>query len=112
MCVIYIYRLLSKYNFNTFINDIFLVRYRTTGVIEQQFQVDNDILHVFDAVGTKSERKKWIHCFKNVSAVICTVSLSGYNRVIFEDRSRNMMHDVLDLFKKYVIIISNYFPFK
>merc|ERR1719382_1827159 len=50
--------------------DILLVRYRTTGVIEQKFEMRRNMFHVFDVGGQKSERKKWIHCFESVTAVI------------------------------------------
>eukprot|EP01084_Bolivina_argentea_P168311 291920_1 len=79
-------------------SDVLLVRYRTTGVIEQIFVIDENTFHVFDVGGQKSERKKWIHCFENVTAVIFIVSLSCYDEVMFEDEDMNCMVDSLDLF--------------
>jgi len=78
--------------------DMLLVRYRTTGVIEQKFTIKKNIFHVFDVGGQKSERKKWIHCFENVTAVIFVASLSCYDEVMFEDEGVNSMTDSLDLF--------------
>mmetsp|Transcript_12752 Transcript_12752/g.11353 ORF Transcript_12752/g.11353 Transcript_12752/m.11353 type:complete len:414 (+) Transcript_12752:96-1337(+) len=80
--------------------DILLVRYRTTGVIEQKFEIKKNLFHVFDVGGQKSERKKWIHCFELVTAVIFVASLSCYDEVMFEDDSVNCMIDSLDLFKE------------
>ena len=34
--------------------DILLVRYRTTGVIEQKFEIKSNMFHVFDVGGQKS----------------------------------------------------------
>jgi len=79
-------------------NDILLVRYRTTGVIEQKFEMKNNMFHVFDVGGQKSERKKWIHCFDMVTAVIFVASLSCYDEVMFEDEENNSMVDSIDLF--------------
>jgi len=80
--------------------DILLVRYRTTGVIDQKFTVKKNVFHVFDVGGQKSERKKWIHCFENVTAVIFVASLSCYDECMFEDQEKNSMTDQLELFEK------------
>jgi GTPase SAR1 family protein len=78
--------------------DILFVRHRTTGVIEQKLKMDNNHFHIFDVGGQRSERKKWIHCFEHVTAVIFVASLSSYNEVMFEDDSSNAMHDSINLF--------------
>merc|ERR1712083_471332 len=78
--------------------DILLVRYRTTGVIEQKFEMKRNMFHVFDVGGQKSERKKWIHCFEMVTAVIFVASLSCYDEVMFEDEEKNSMSDSIELF--------------
>lgn len=80
--------------------DILLVRYRTTGVIEQKFEIKKNLFHVFDVGGQKSERKKWIHCFELVTAVIFVASLSCYDEVMFEDEEKNSMVDSIELFEQ------------
>lgn len=35
------------------------------------------IFRMFDVGGQRSERKKWIHCFEGVTAIIFCVALSG-----------------------------------
>eukprot|EP00483_Globobulimina_turgida_P003612 UN03618 len=54
---------------------------------------------VVDVGGQKSERKKWIHCFDRVDAVVFVVSLSCYDEVLFEDENVNAMEDNLSLFE-------------
>jgi len=78
--------------------DVLMVRHRTTGVAEQRFTVDGNTFHILDVGGQKSERKKWIHCFEYVKAVIFVSSLSAYNEVLFEDENINAMHDSIALF--------------
>ena len=58
----------------------------------------NNMFHVFDVGGQKSERKKWIHCFEMVTAVIFVASLSCYDEVMFEDEEKNSMVDSMELF--------------
>ena len=40
---------------------------------------------MFDVGGQRSERKKWIHCFEGVTAIIFCVALSEYDMVLAED---------------------------
>ena len=43
------------------------------------------ISRMYDVGGQRSERKKWIHCFEGVTAVIFCAALSGYDTVLAED---------------------------
>ena len=38
-----------------------------------------------DVGGQRSERKKWIHCFEGVTAIVFCVALSAYDLVLSED---------------------------
>lgn len=40
---------------------------------------------MFDVGGQRSERKKWIHCFEGVTAIVFCVSLSAYDLMLAED---------------------------
>uniref|UniRef100_A0A8C1ZES1 Guanine nucleotide binding protein (G protein), alpha inhibiting activity polypeptide a n=1 Tax=Cyprinus carpio TaxID=7962 RepID=A0A8C1ZES1_CYPCA len=53
---------------------------------------------MFDVGGQRSERKKWIHCFEGVTAIIFCVSLSDYDLVLAEDEEMNRMHESMKLF--------------
>jgi len=79
-------------------NDILFVRYRTTGVVEQKFELEGSMFHVFDVGGQKSERRKWIHCFESVTAIIFVSSLACYDKMMYEEEAGNQMTDSLDLF--------------
>lgn len=39
-----------------------------------------------DVGGQKSERRKWIHCFQDVTSILFLVSLSGYDQCLVEDK--------------------------
>uniref|UniRef100_UPI003873CD69 Guanine nucleotide-binding protein G(t) subunit alpha-3 n=1 Tax=Homo sapiens TaxID=9606 RepID=UPI003873CD69 len=60
----------------------------TTGIIETQFSFKDLHFRMFDVGGQRSERKKWIHCFEDVTCIIFCADLSDYNR----------MHESLHLF--------------
>ena len=37
-----------------------------------------------DVGGQRSERRKWIHCFENVTSIIFLVALSEYDQILYE----------------------------
>ena len=41
---------------------------------------------MFDVGGQRSERKKWIHCFEGVTAIIFIVAMSEYDLTLVEDQ--------------------------
>lgn len=43
------------------------------------------LCRMFDVGGQRSERKKWIHCFEGVTAIIFCVAMSAYDLVLAED---------------------------
>ena len=59
----------------------------TMGVTETTFKVGKLTYKLFDVGGQKSERKKWIHCFENVTVILFLVSLSEYDQVLYEDKT-------------------------
>lgn len=40
---------------------------------------------MIDVGGQRSERKKWIHCFENVNAILFITAMSEFNMVLEED---------------------------
>lgn len=50
---------------------------------------------MFDVGGQRSERKKWIHCFENVTSIIFCVALSEYDQVLLEES--NQVRDLVCL---------------
>jgi guanine nucleotide-binding protein G(i) subunit alpha len=83
--------------------DVTWARVRTTGIIQQQFNVDDDWqVSITDVGGARNERKKWIHTFENVDVVIYLAPLADYDRVMFEDEQTNRMDESIRLFEELV----------
>lgn len=78
--------------------DILHSRVRTTGIVESSFRINNKNFKLFDVGGQRNERKKWIHCFENVTAVIFVAAISEYDQVLFEDQNTNRIDEALKLF--------------
>lgn len=88
--------------------DVLRARTKTTGIYETRFkmgqlsiqyvpwqvilQYETELLtgcsSMFDVGGQRSERKKWIHCFENVTSIIFCVALSEYDQVLLEESSQ------------------------
>ena len=54
---------------------------------------------MFDVGGQREERRKWIQCFNDVTAIIVVTARSGFNLVLIEDERQNRLKESLDLFK-------------
>ncbi|EGG09074.1 heterotrimeric G-protein alpha subunit (G-alpha, GPA2) [Melampsora larici-populina 98AG31] len=78
--------------------DILYCRGKTTGITETTFTVSELKYRMFDVGGQRSERKKWIHCFEGVTAVLFLVAISGYDATLLEDGDANQMQEALMLF--------------
>jgi len=79
--------------------DILHARVRTTGIIENDFIIDNNKFKMVDVGGQRNERKKWIHCFDNVTAVLFVADMAAYDRKLYEDEKINRIEETLNLFE-------------
>lgn len=82
--------------------DILRVRVPTTGIIEYPFDLDSIVFRMVDVGGQRSERRKWIHCFENVTSIIFLVALSEYDQILFESDNENRMEESKALFKTII----------
>jgi len=69
------------------------------------------VCSMVDVGGQRSERRKWIHCFDNVTAVLYCASLSCYDLVLREDNTQNRMAEAILLFDEVRPIIASIFLF-
>jgi guanine nucleotide-binding protein subunit alpha len=67
--------------------DVLRSRVKTTGITETTFAINNLTYRMFDVGGQRSERKKWIHCFENVTAIIFLIAISEFDQVLIEDET-------------------------
>ncbi|CAN0165505.1 unnamed protein product, partial [Ectocarpus fasciculatus] len=80
--------------------DVLYSRVRTSGIVTERYEIDGSTFEMYDVGGQRNERKKWIHCFDNVTAVIFVAALSEYDQCLFEDASTNRMTEAMDLFNE------------
>lgn len=74
------------------------IRVRTTGINKTEYEIDGNSFEMFDVGGQRSERKKWINCFDNVTAVLFVAAISEFDQVLFEEKTQNRIEEALALF--------------
>ncbi|XP_077240957.1 guanine nucleotide-binding protein alpha-1 subunit-like isoform X2 [Tasmannia lanceolata] len=95
---------LSDLNYVPTKEDVLYARVRTTGVLEIQFspvresRKSGEVYRLLDVGGQRNERRKWIHLFEGVTAVIFCAALSEYDQMLFEDENKNRMMETKELF--------------
>ncbi|KDR66643.1 hypothetical protein GALMADRAFT_232380 [Galerina marginata CBS 339.88] len=82
--------------------DVLRIKKKSVGVTETRFAMGQLSIHLFDMGGTRSERKKWIHCFESVTSIIFCTALSEYNQALLEDETTNRMLESLVLFESVI----------
>jgi len=81
------------------LDDILRSRAATSGLVELKFDIDGNTFVMLDVGGQRSERKKWINCFSEVTAVIFIGAMSVFDQVLFEDDKTNRMREAIKVFK-------------
>lgn len=78
--------------------DILKARSKTTGINEVDFRSGVMNIRMLDVAGQRSERRKWIHCFENVTTIIFCVALSEYDQSLAEEENQNRLLESFQLF--------------
>jgi len=81
-------------------DDVIRAKLRTTGITEVVFNVGQTEFTMIDVGGQRSERRKWLNCFVDITAVIYLVAINEYDMVLEEDNKTNRMEESLKLFQK------------
>ncbi|KAL9189447.1 hypothetical protein ACHAXT_009122 [Thalassiosira profunda] len=79
--------------------DVLIARVRTTQVVMEKYRIDGIDFEMYDVGGQRSERRKWIDCFDQVTAVIFVAALSEYDQTLAEAKRTNRMVEALELFR-------------
>jgi len=93
---------LVRPSFEPTTDDILRARLKTTGIIEVKFNVESHEFRMVDVGGQRSERRKWLHCFEDCTAVIFCVAMNEYDKMLYEEANVNRMHEAVSLFQQTV----------
>jgi len=59
----------------------------------------HDSIKFIDMGGLRSERRKWIHCFKQVGAIVFLASLSEYDQMMYGNQNITRLEESIALFQ-------------
>ncbi|KAJ3436710.1 guanine nucleotide-binding protein g(o) subunit alpha [Anaeramoeba flamelloides] len=93
---------ISKEDYIPTVEDTLNLRITTTGINETSFTYSDQKYCLIDVGGQRNERKKWLHCFENVTSIIYVASLSAYDQVLAEEITVNRMAESLMLFSDII----------
>jgi len=62
------------------------------------FKIQKVDFKFLDVGGQRNERRKWIHCFEGVTAVIFVAAISEFDQVLYEDEKENRLHEAIRVF--------------
>ena len=89
------------------VQDVLQSQVNTTGIVEISFKSSSITYQLLDVGGQRSERRKWLHCFDNVKAVLFVAALNGYDMTLTEDGTTNRMEESINLFQ--AICVNKFF---
>jgi hypothetical protein len=76
---------IGEENYLPSVEDVLNVKTKTLGIVEIDFFVKSIHVRMVDVGGQKNERRKWIHAFQDVAAVVFVVALTDFSEVLEED---------------------------
>eukprot|EP01126_Amoeba_proteus_P035150 TRINITY_DN3534_c0_g1_i11.p1 TRINITY_DN3534_c0_g1~~TRINITY_DN3534_c0_g1_i11.p1 ORF type:complete len:224 (+),score=33.48 TRINITY_DN3534_c0_g1_i11:598-1269(+) len=77
--------------------DILRMRIKTIGISETNFTIERNKFVLIDVGGQRSERRKWLHLFSDISAVLYLIALDEYDMVLEENPTQNRHLEALSL---------------
>lgn len=93
------------------IDDVLRARQPTTSILEYTFNIKGIYFQFVDVGGQRSERRKWINCFENVTSLLFVASLSDYDQIMSSDelkaskttgRDISLLRESIDLFNTII----------
>jgi len=83
-------------------DDILRARLRSTGIVEQVFNINNVNFKLLDVGGQRNERRKWFHSFEGVTSIIFVTAISEFDQLAFEDEKENRLQESLRVFDETI----------
>lgn len=82
--------------------DVLRARITTTGINEYTFRSGQLTICMIDVGGQRSERRKWIEAFDNVTTLIFCVAISEYDQMLREEPRQNRLLESFQLWESVI----------
>jgi len=102
--------ILSSKDYKPDYQDILRLRVKTAAVVDKVFDYKDNPFRIIDVGGQRSERRKWIHCFPDITALIFCIAISEYDQNLREDNITKRLDETFRVFED--VINNKYFKSK
>jgi len=79
-----------------------MARTRASGIQECRFDMGSLGVHMFSLGGQRLDKKKFIHQFEDITSIVFSVDLSGYDQVLPDGSNQNQIIESLQVFASVV----------
>ena len=86
------------------------MRIPTTETTHSIIEINRMSITLIDVGGQRSERRKWLHCFESVNAVLFVAALSEYDLQVEEDPNTSRMMGMGPSIKDVIIFLKFWTP--
>ncbi|VDI48710.1 Hypothetical predicted protein [Mytilus galloprovincialis] len=93
---------ITESNYIPNLYDILHCTINSCGITEHSYNIDGHLLRFIDIRGARTERRKWIHYFDNMSVLMFIVALSDYNKIESYSDGENRLDIAKSLFKAII----------
>lgn len=93
---------LKEKNYLPHDQDILRCRVKTAAIVEKNFVSGDQNFRILDVGGQRNERRKWIHCFNDINALVYVVAISEYDQNLREDNVTKRLDESLKVFEDVV----------
>eukprot|EP01080_Neovahlkampfia_damariscottae_P004624 gene4624-8197_t len=83
-------------------HDILCSRIKTTGLVDSEYHVRNEIIKIILTGGQRCERQKWQYVVDDANMAINLVNLCHYHRRCYEDDHTNRLVEDLNVYQQVV----------
>mmetsp|Transcript_45827 Transcript_45827/g.115407 ORF Transcript_45827/g.115407 Transcript_45827/m.115407 type:complete len:354 (+) Transcript_45827:199-1260(+) len=84
---------IAKPDYSPSVDDCLHCRQRTSGVIETKLTYKGTEFMMVDVGGQRTERRKWIRCFEDVTVLLFIIACDEYDMTLMEDNEVNRMEE-------------------
>jgi len=78
--------------------DLVHAKVSTLGIAQQTFTFNHTDFKITDVGGQRSERRKWVHLFSDVTAIMYVAALNDFDRFLEEDARQNALAESMAVF--------------
>lgn len=93
---------ITESNYLPTLHDILHCTVDLNGITEHLYDIDDILLRFIDIRGARTERRKWIHYFDNISALMFIVALSDYDKIETYSDNENRLELAKSMFKTII----------